>query len=123
MSQDMPEEPSEKPLQGAIFRPGSHRDLLNVAELAFQYRGDITLELKSRECITGYVFNRVVDGPRPYLELFQPDQVEPQRIFCSEIQAFHFTGEDTASGEDWESWVRNNEKAQARLLSATLPEP
>ncbi len=109
MSQDVPEGPSEKSLQGAIFRPGSHEELLKVIELAFDYRGDITLELKSRESISGYLFNRVFDGHQAYLEVFQPDRPDPRRISYYEIQAVHFTGQDTASGKSWEAWVQKTQ--------------
>ena len=110
MSQDAPEEPSEQSLQGAVFRPTSLEELLKVIELAFGYRGDMTLELKSRESINGYLFNRVLDGPRSYVEMFQPGHPGPQKIPCREIHAFHFTGQDTASGESWEAWVRKRQE-------------
>ncbi len=106
MSQDGLEDPSEQSLHGAVFRPNSEQELLKVIELAFGYRGDITLELKSRESVNGYLFNRVLDGPYSYLEMLQPDRPAPRRIPCREIHAFHFTGHDTASGESWEAWVR-----------------
>ena len=106
MSQDGLEEPSEKSLQGAVFHPNSEQELLKVVEWAFGYRGDVTLELKSGESINGYLFNRVSDGPRSYVEMFQPDHPGPRRIPCREIHAFRFTGHDTASGESWEAWVR-----------------
>ena len=106
MSQDGLEDPSEQHLHGAVFRPSSEQELLHAVELAFGYRGDITLELKSRESVNGYLFNRVLDGPRSYVELFLPDRTGPRRIPCREIHAFHFTGHDPASGESWEAWVR-----------------
>ena len=106
MSQDAREDPSEKSLQGAVFRPNSEQELLKVIELAFGYRGDMTLELKSRESVSGYLFNRVLDGPHSYVEMFHPDHPAPRRISCNEIHAFHFTGQDAASGESWEAWVR-----------------
>ena len=110
MSQDGLENPSEQSLQGAVFRPISQQEVLNVIELAFGYRGDITLELKSRECINGYLFNRVLDGPHSYVEMFQPGHPGPRRIACQEIHSFHFTGHDTASGESWEAWVRKRQE-------------
>lgn len=106
MSQDRPDNPSEQRLQGAIFRPNSEQEMLKVIELAFGYRGDVTLELKSGESVHGYLFNRVLDGPRSCVELFQPGRAGSRRIPCREIHAFHFTGHDTASGESWETWVR-----------------
>ena len=108
MAQDLPERPSEKSLRGAIFRPGSYEELLHVIELAFDYRGDITLELTSRAWVSGYLFNRVVDGPHSYVEVFPPDRPSPRRIPCVEIHAVRFTGEDTASGKSWEAWVQKN---------------
>lgn len=106
MSQDGPENPAEQSLHGAVVHPNSEQELLKVIESAFGYRGDIMLELKSRECINGYLFNRVFDGPHSYVEIFQPDQAGPRRIPCHEIHAFHFTGHDTASGKSWEAWVQ-----------------
>ncbi len=109
MSQDVPDGTSPKSLQGAVFRPGSHEELLEVIELAFDYRGDITLELKSRESMSGYLLNRVFDDPHSYVEIFQPDHPDPRKIFYREIQAVHFTGQDTASGKSWEAWVEKNQ--------------
>ena len=110
MSQDGREESSDQSLHGAVFRPNSEQELLKVIELAFGYRGDLTLELKSRESVNGYLFNRAWDGPHSYVELFQPDHSASRRIPCSEIHAFHFTGHDTASGESWEAWVRKRQE-------------
>ena len=106
MSQDGLEDPSEQRLHGAVFRPSSEQELLHAVDLAFGYRGDITLELKSRERVNGYLFNRVLDGPHSYVEIFQTDHSRPRRIPCHDIHAFHFTGHDTASGESWEAWIR-----------------
>ncbi len=106
MSQDGVADSSEQSLQGAVLRPRSEQELLKGIELAFGYRGDIALELKSRESVHGYLCNRVLDGPDSYVEMLQPDRSEPRKIPCDEIHAFHFTGQDTASGESWEAWVR-----------------
>lgn len=112
MSQDGLEDPSAQSLQGAVFHPGSQQELQSVIELAFGYRGDITLELKSRECVNGYLFNRVLNDPHSYVEMFQADHASPRRIPCHEIRAFHFTGRDTASGESWEAWIRTRRQEQ-----------
>ena len=114
MSQNAPEGPSEKSLHGSVFRPRSHEEMLKVIELAFDYRGDVTLELKSRESISGYVLNRVFDDSRSYVEIFQSNHPDPRKIFCREIQAVRFTGEDTASGKSWEAWVRKNQEGRKR---------
>jgi hypothetical protein len=46
----------------------------------------------------------------------------PRQIPCSEIVAISFSGEDTASGNDWEAWARKKETDRhaesARLKAA-----
>ena len=79
-------------------------------EWAFDYRGDVTLELNVPESVCGYVCNRVVDGPDSYIEMLQPDHTGLLKIFCRDIQSIHFTGEDTASGRSWEAWVQKKQE-------------
>ena len=81
-----------------------------MVEWAFDYRGDVTLELTVPESICGYVSNQVVDGQDSYLEMFQSDHPDLLKIFCRDIQSIHFTGEDTASGRSWEAWVQKKQK-------------
>ncbi len=78
-------------------------------EQAFDYRGDVTLELTVSKSICGYVCNQVVDGSDSYLEMFQPDRPGLLKIFCRDIQSIHFTGADTASGQSWEAWVQKKQ--------------
>ena len=56
--------------EGRVFQPGSFNELAEAVELAFDYRGDVTVSLKSGESISGYLFNRQVSGPDSYLEIF-----------------------------------------------------
>lgn len=43
--------------EGHVFQPGSFSELAESVELAFDYRGDVTVSLKSGESIGGYLFN------------------------------------------------------------------
>ncbi len=110
MSQETTERPSEKSPQGMVFRPCSQEELLRVLEWAFDYRGDVTIELKGRPSICGYICNRVVDGPDSYLEMLQSDHPDLLKIFCRDIQGIHFTGQDTALGQSWEAWVQKKQR-------------
>jgi len=74
-------------------------------DLAFDYRGDVTLSLKSGESLSGYLFNRQVGGSDSYLELFPSDSSQARRIRYDQIAAIAFTGEDTATGKSWEMWI------------------
>ena len=91
--------------EGRVFQPGSFNELAEAVELAFDYRGDVTVSLKSGESISGYLFNRQVNGSDSYLEIFPSDSTEMRRIRYDQIAAIAFTGEDTATGKSWETWV------------------
>ncbi|MEO8047825.1 MAG: hypothetical protein ABI684_11115 [Nitrospirota bacterium] len=91
--------------EGRLFQPASFAELAEAVELAFDYRGDVTVSLKSGESIGGYLFNRQVSGPDSYLEIFPSDSAETRRIRYDHIATIAFTGEDTATGKSWETWV------------------
>lgn len=108
-------------LEGRVFKPASVAETAEAVELAFDYRGDVTLSLKSGGSLTGYLFNRQVAGDHSYLELFPVDQQSPQRIAYQSIVCITFTGEDTASGKSWEAWVSKKDserQAEAAKLEA-----
>jgi hypothetical protein len=108
-------------LEGRVFRPASSAEIAEAVELAFDYRGDVTLELKSGESIVGYLFNRQANGPGPCIELFPADNPAPRRILYESIATIAFTGEDTANGKSWETWITKKEserKAEAARVAA-----
>jgi hypothetical protein len=92
-------------LEGREFRPASFDEVAEAVDLAFDYRGDVTLSLKSGESLCGYIFNRRVAGSESCLELFPADNQKVIFVRYGEIAAIAFTGEDTASGKSWEAWM------------------
>ena len=92
-------------LEGRVFRPASIAELAEAVELAFDYRGDVTVSLKSGESLSGYLFNRQVSGSDSYLEVFPSDSSAARHIHYDQIAAIAFTGEDTATGKSWEVWM------------------
>jgi hypothetical protein len=40
-------------LEGRVFRPATHADLVEAVEQAFDYRGDVSLELASGRTVEG----------------------------------------------------------------------
>jgi len=96
-------------LEGRVFRPASSSEVAEAIELAFDYRGDVTLSLTSGESIVGYLFNRQVAGDDSYIEVFPADNPAPRRIPYNAIGTIAFTGEDTANGKSWETWVSKKE--------------
>jgi hypothetical protein len=96
-------------LEGRLFRPASPAEATEAIELAFDYRGDVTIQLKSGVRVEGYVFNRNSKGPAPSLDLFPRDAPEVRSILYSDIESIAFTGKDTASGKSWEAWITKKE--------------
>ncbi len=92
-------------LEGRRFVPASPAELVEAIELAFDYRGDVTIELASGERLEGYVFNRNAGGPAPVLELFPAEASGVRCVPYADIRSVAFTGEDTATGKSWEAWV------------------
>jgi len=91
--------------EGRVFQPASFAEVAEAIELAFDYRGDVTVSLKSGESISGYLFNRQVSGSDSYLEIFPSDSSDARHIRYDQIAAIAFTGEDTATGKSWEAWI------------------
>jgi len=107
--------------EGRVFQPASSAELAEAVELAFDYRGDVTVSLKSGESISGYLFNRQVAGSDSYLELFPSDRAEARHIRYDAIATIAFTGEDTATGKSWETWIAKKDserRAEADRVAA-----
>jgi hypothetical protein len=96
-------------LEGRVIRPRSPAEVAQAVELAFDYRGDVTLELTSGERIEGYVYNRTAEGDSPALQLFPKGAPGERRIPYGAIAAIMFSGKDTASGKSWEAWTAKKE--------------
>ncbi len=96
-------------VQGRVLRPSDPAELAQAIELAFDYRGDVTLELTSGERIEGYVYNRNASEEVPTLQLFPKRETNPRQIPYAAIAAIIFSGRDTASGKSWEAWAAKKE--------------
>ena len=104
-----------------MFRPADDRERREAVEVAFDYRGDVTVELATGEKVEGYIFNRASSASPPVLQLFPKNQPGTRVVPYAEIVAIAFTGEDTASGKSWETWVKKKEserKAEASRVEA-----
>lgn len=110
MSQDQPFQNQEKDFQGTILRPSSDEELAAAVDQAFDYRGDVTIELKSGESVVGYVYGRTNDESRADLELFPTDKPGQLMIQFVDIAAIIFSGKDTAFGQSWESWIQKKKE-------------
>ncbi len=113
-------------IEGWAPELATEEELRQALEKAFDYRGDVTLTLKSGEKIEAYIFNRQ-SGPtlaESYVQFFAPNSAEKRRASYAEIARLEFTGKDRAAGKHWEDWVKayNEKKAAGEKNIGLAPE-
>jgi hypothetical protein len=113
-------------IEGWIPELASADDLRIALETAFDYRGDVTITLRSGAQVEGYIFDR-----RPgetlensYVRLLPKSSGAKISIAYADITALAFTGRDTAAGKSWEAWLRKywEKKAAGEQGIALQPE-
>lgn len=113
-------------LEGWVPELANENDLKEALEKAFDYRGDVTITLKSGETIEAYIFNRHTGATLAdsWVQYFAPNVDAKQKAFYSQIARLEFTGKDRAAGKHWEDWVKayNERKAAGETNIALHPE-
>jgi hypothetical protein len=102
-------------LEGSVPLLASEDDLRRALEQAFDYRGDVTLTLKSGERIEAFIFNRLPGATLAdsRLQYFSPTAPEKREVSYAEIARLEFTGKDRAAGKQWEDWVKKYQERKA----------
>jgi len=102
-------------LEGWVPTLASEADLRAALEKAFDYRGDVTLTLKSGERIEAYVFNRQTGATLAdsQVQYFTPNATDKRKVSYADIARLEFTGKDRAAGKQWEDWVRKYQERKA----------
>ena len=98
--------------EGCNLQPSNEAELEDALGRAFDYRGDVTIHLKTGEQVIGYVFDRQQEIPHPFIKVFLANQLEPCMITYHDIAGVEFSGEDTAFGRSWEDWAKKWQKPQ-----------
>ncbi|HZB87903.1 MAG TPA: hypothetical protein VE291_04530 [Terracidiphilus sp.] len=113
-------------LEGWIPELASDEEVREALEKAFDYRGDVTLTLKSGEKIEAYIFNRhtgtTLAGST--IQYFTPAAPDKRKVSYAQIARLEFTGKDRAAGKHWEDWVKayNERKASGEKNIALVPD-
>jgi transcriptional antiterminator Rof (Rho-off) len=103
-------------LEGWIPALASDSEVREALEKAFDYRGDVTLTLKSGERLEAYIFDRKTGSTLAdsYVRLFPVNSNEKVQVAYREIARLEFTGKDRAAGKHWEDWVTKYNEKKAR---------
>lgn len=101
--------PGEESLEGWVPEIGDETSLAQVVDLAFEYRGDVTVDLVDGTAILGYLFNRNAAGATPFAEVIESKTEARLRLPYSQIKNIRFTGRDTAAGQSWEAWQKRRD--------------
>ena len=113
-------------LEGWVPELAGGDDLRQALEKAFDYRGDVTITLKSGERIEAFIFNRHTGASlsESYVQYFTPKAPEKRKVSYSEIARLEFSGKDRAAGKHWEDWVKayNDRKAAGEQNIALHPD-
>jgi hypothetical protein len=113
-------------LEGWIPALASDTEIREALEKAFDYRGDVTLTLKSGERIEAYIFNRSTGAALTdsFVNYFTPSANDKRKLSYADIARLEFTGKDRAAGKHWEAWVEkyNAKKAAGEKNIALVPE-
>ncbi|WP_447970393.1 hypothetical protein [Nitrospira sp. M1] len=99
-----------KSLEGQRFQLSDPQERQRVIDLAFDYRGDVRIELQSGELIEGYVYDRDVQSSSSTIKIFPKGQSGMRSIPYEDLAVLEFSGEDTAFGKSWDDWVNKMEK-------------
>lgn len=114
-------------VQGLVVDASDPVALQQAIELAFDYRGDVTIIRRSSpDRIEGYVFDRRQDraSSECIVRLVRSDSDERITIPMSDIASIAFTGRDNASGKSFETWVKKYiEKKLAGEHASIASEP
>jgi len=91
-------------------------EVVAAIDLAFGYRGDVTLTLRNGSKVEGYVFDRRSVGKTLAdctVRMFPKDRDEKVTICYAAIARIEFTGRDTAAGKSFETWMRKFHERKA----------
>ncbi|HKW16387.1 MAG TPA: hypothetical protein VJO35_02645 [Terriglobales bacterium] len=102
-------------LEGWIPQLASDEEVRQALEKAFDYRGDVSITLKTGDKLEGYIFDRRT-GPSlrdSVVRLYPRSGNQKTSISYADIAALAFSGKDTAAGKSWEAWMKKYREKKA----------
>ncbi len=115
----MLDDPEERSLEGWEPVVGKDGSLAHLIDLAFDYRGNVTLVKRDGTEVVGYLSNRDSTVAEPFVHLFDEREAGPSTVLYSEIQGIRFTGKDTAAGKSYTAYVKRRDQAKREAAEAS----
>ncbi len=111
----------ERSLEGWDPRVGDEAKLEEVVDLAFDYRGDVTVVLDRRPRPHRLRLQSRRDVPRPAIFMLFDPSGDSHTLRYAEIRTMKFTGKDTAAGKSYEAWLRRKDASSTRRDACAGP--
>ena len=115
--------------QGMTFGSDDPQRLSAALRMAFDYRGDVTLELRDGRTLEGYIYDRRTK-PSPAVRILLRDPTSSggsegeaqDRLLIEdhEIATLVISGKDTAAGKSFENWIKRYAEQKLRGESAGI---
>lgn len=81
-------------------------ELKSQIEAAYDFRGHVTVILKTGETVKGYLYNRQLDAAEPFVELFLEGSGEYSKLLVAQLDSIALTGKDFAAGNSYEDYLK-----------------
>lgn len=91
----------------------SDPDFQSGIQAVVDYRGDVTVILKSGATYSGYVYNASPTS----LDMFPRDSSRKETLKFADIVEVNFSGDDAAKGKSWEDWAKKRAAEKSGLAS------
>lgn len=108
--------PTHKPgsIEGTTLACSDAKSRVHALQTAFDYRGDVTLDLTGGEQVVGFVFRYDEKPGQVHLFVAQGKDSVPRILSADRVTQVRFTGEDTAFGKSWDDWTAKAEKERLK---------
>jgi hypothetical protein len=106
---------AHRSLEGAVPPLNNDSEIQVAVELAFDYRGDVSIALKDGTSLEGYVFDRQIGAKTTdcIFRLIPKDGDRKISVRYSDLARIAFTGRDAAAGKSFETWVKKYREKKA----------
>lgn len=117
MSEESQTSDEHQTLQGTVAELETDDHRRKAIDLAFDYRGDVTIETADGKTIEGYIFDRVHDAAEPFIRVLPADGSGRVKLAQAALKRITFTGRDTAAGKSWETWMKKWKEKKLKKLA------